>query len=79
MSVKLKPLSEQVIVITGASDGIGAAAARQLSAAGERVVVVGPSAEKARSVAESIGAPVHVADCAALDEVRALAAPRREQ
>jgi NAD(P)-dependent dehydrogenase (short-subunit alcohol dehydrogenase family) len=29
----------RTIVITGASDGIGAAAARALSAAGERVVV----------------------------------------
>ena len=69
----------RTIVITGASDGIGAAAARQLSAAGERVVVVGRSAEKSRSVAESIGAPFHVADFAELDQVRALAATLLEQ
>jgi NAD(P)-dependent dehydrogenase (short-subunit alcohol dehydrogenase family) len=31
----------RTIIITGASDGIGAVAARALSGAGERVVVVG--------------------------------------
>jgi len=37
---------QQVIVITGASDGIGAAAARQLSARGEKVILVGRSPDK---------------------------------
>jgi short-subunit dehydrogenase len=34
-------MEHQTIIITGASDGIGAAAARQLSAKGERVVLAG--------------------------------------
>ncbi|WP_434457565.1 SDR family NAD(P)-dependent oxidoreductase [Stutzerimonas urumqiensis] len=40
MSVSLKPLSEQVIVITGASSGIGLATARLAAEAGARVVLV---------------------------------------
>ncbi|MCR2799714.1 SDR family NAD(P)-dependent oxidoreductase [Microbacterium sp. zg-Y818] len=68
----------RTIVITGASDGIGAAAARQLQAAGERVVVVGRNPDKTRKVAEEIGAPFHLADFAHLDQVRDLAAALRE-
>lgn len=64
----------RTIVITGASDGVGAAAARQLHAVGEHVVVVGRNPDKTRGVAESIGAPWHVADYADLDQVRQLAA-----
>jgi NAD(P)-dependent dehydrogenase (short-subunit alcohol dehydrogenase family) len=63
----------KVIVITGASDGIGAAAARQLHATGATVVVVGRSAEKTRAVANEIGALSYVADFASLAEVRRLA------
>ena len=68
----------RTIVITGASDGIGAAAARQLQAAGERVVVVGRDPDKTRSVADGIGAPWHVADFADLAQVRDLAAALSE-
>ncbi|WP_134772775.1 SDR family NAD(P)-dependent oxidoreductase [Ornithinimicrobium flavum] len=64
---------QQTIVLTGASDGIGAAAARQLAEHGHRVVVVGRSPEKTAAVAEEIGAPFHVADFADLAQVRALA------
>jgi len=70
-------MSERTIVITGASDGIGAAAARALSARGERVVLVGRSPAKTRAVAEELGAPYHLADFARLDEVRDLAATLR--
>lgn len=69
----------RTIVVTGASDGIGAAAARQLHAAGERVVVVGRNPEKTRRVAESIGTPFHIADFADLGQVRALAATLRDE
>lgn len=64
----------KTIVITGASDGIGAAAARQLHANGHRVVVVGRSPQKTKAMAGEIGADYHVADFARLDDVRRLAA-----
>ena len=63
----------RTIVITGASDGIGAAAARRLAADGEQVVVVGRSPDKTAAVAAELGAPFHVADFARLAEVRSLA------
>ncbi len=67
-------MPERTIVITGASDGIGASAARTFSRQGERVVVVGRSAEKTRAVAEEIGADYFVSDFAVLAQVRSLAA-----
>ncbi|WP_368499437.1 SDR family NAD(P)-dependent oxidoreductase [Herbiconiux sp. A18JL235] len=64
---------DRTIVVTGASDGIGAAAARAFAAQGERVVVVGRSPDKTRAVAEGIGAEHHLADFSRLEEVRDLA------
>jgi NAD(P)-dependent dehydrogenase (short-subunit alcohol dehydrogenase family) len=64
----------KTIVVTGASDGIGAAAARKLHADGHRVVVVGRSPEKTAAVAKELGVDHFVADFAALAEVRELAA-----
>ena len=40
------PLDGRTVVITGASDGIGAAAARQVAGLGARVLVVGRSPEQ---------------------------------
>jgi NAD(P)-dependent dehydrogenase (short-subunit alcohol dehydrogenase family) len=63
----------RTVVLTGASDGIGAAAARALTARGDQVVVVGRSEGKTRAVAEEIGATYHLADFASLEQVRRLA------
>ena len=63
----------QTIVITGASDGIGAAAARQLAARGEQVVLAGRSPAKTAAVAAELNAPYHVADFTDLAQVRELA------
>lgn len=63
----------QTVVITGASDGIGAAAARQLRGRGERVVLVGRSEAKTEAVASELNASFHVADFAKLADVRRLA------
>ncbi|EMY33907.1 short-chain dehydrogenase [Arthrobacter crystallopoietes BAB-32] len=63
----------RTIVITGASDGIGAAAARILHAQGDRVVLVGRSEEKTEAVARPLGADWYTADFADLDQVRQLA------
>ncbi|QYF74589.1 SDR family NAD(P)-dependent oxidoreductase [Cryobacterium sp. PAMC25264] len=67
-------MSERTIVITGASDGIGAAAARALSRAGDRVVIVGRSPEKTEAIAAELGVDHFIADFSRLDEVRTLAA-----
>jgi len=66
-------MTPKTIVITGASDGIGAAAARQLTRGGAKVVVVGRSQRKTTAVAEELGADYYVADFADLSQVRALA------
>jgi NAD(P)-dependent dehydrogenase (short-subunit alcohol dehydrogenase family) len=63
-----------VVVVTGASDGIGAAAAQILARRGDQVVVVGRSPGKTRAVAAGIGAEHYTADFAHLDQVRDLAA-----
>ncbi|MCK7675921.1 SDR family NAD(P)-dependent oxidoreductase [Corynebacterium pygosceleis] len=74
------PLVEvpRTIVVTGASDGIGAAAARKLADLGHRVIVVGRNPAKTRFVATAIGAPHFTADFSSLDEVRDLAASLAE-
>lgn len=64
----------RVVVVTGASDGIGTAAARALKKRGDEVVVVGRSAAKVRAVGIELEAEVHVVDFAHLGEVQALAA-----
>ncbi|RDG39707.1 SDR family NAD(P)-dependent oxidoreductase [Streptomyces corynorhini] len=68
---------KKVIVVTGASDGIGAAAARKLHADGHTVAVVGRSAEKTRAVAAELGADSFVADFTRFDDVERLAAELR--
>jgi NAD(P)-dependent dehydrogenase (short-subunit alcohol dehydrogenase family) len=66
-------LTPRTIVITGASDGIGAAAARTLAKSGERVVIVGRSAEKTRALAKELDADYFVCDFADFAQVRTLA------
>lgn len=72
-------MSARTIIITGASDGIGASAARTLAAQGENVVVVGRSAAKTAQIAGEIGADHFVADFAELAQVRRLAAELKEK
>lgn len=67
-------MTQKTIVITGASDGIGAAAARILADQGHRLILLGRSREKTEAVARQTGAEVLVADFARLDDVRAVAA-----
>ncbi|MDR1824934.1 MAG: SDR family NAD(P)-dependent oxidoreductase [Bifidobacteriaceae bacterium] len=79
MSVTSPSDAEKTIVVTGASDGIGAAAARQLAKAGHRVVLVGRSLDKTKAVAAQVGTEEwFTADYAKLDDVRRLAAKLRE-
>ncbi|MCS5719586.1 SDR family NAD(P)-dependent oxidoreductase [Herbiconiux sp. CPCC 205763] len=69
----------RVVVVTGASSGIGAVAAARLAERGDRVVVVGRNPERTRAVAESIGGTAFVADFARFDEVRELASTLSER
>ncbi|MFJ4253978.1 SDR family NAD(P)-dependent oxidoreductase [Microbacterium sp. NPDC090003] len=66
-------MTGRTIVLTGASDGIGAAAARQLAATDHRLILVGRSPEKTKAVADDTGAEYFFADFARLDDVRELA------
>ncbi len=63
----------RTVVLTGASDGIGAIAAENLVRDGHRVLVVGHSPEKTRAVAGRLGVAYAVADYTRLDDVRRLA------
>ena len=63
----------KTIVITGASDGIGAAAARTLKANGHNVVVVGRDPDKTKAIATEISAPFEIADFSVLAQVAKLA------
>lgn len=63
----------KTIVITGASDGIGAAAARGLAGKGHRLLLVGRNPSKTEAVASQTSAEYFIADFARLGDVRALA------
>jgi short-subunit dehydrogenase len=79
MSVSLKPLNQQVMVITGASSGIGLATARAAARQGARLVLVarsGPTLEQiAREINETGGQAIAVvADVGSRGEVANAAA-----
>jgi NAD(P)-dependent dehydrogenase (short-subunit alcohol dehydrogenase family) len=67
-------LRGKTIVITGASSGIGAAAARALARDGATVVPIGRSPEKTAAVAAELGVPPLVVDFGDFASVRQLAA-----
>lgn len=56
MSVRLKPIAEQVVVLTGASSGIGLATARLLAEQGAALVLVARNAEALETLAEELRA-----------------------
>lgn len=59
----------QVVIVTGASSGIGAATARRLASEGARVVLVARDAERLAAVRASLGGEGHVArTCDVTDE-----------
>ncbi len=63
-------MTGKTVVITGASDGIGAAAAKLLHARGANVIVVGRSLEKTTAVAKAVGTKPITADFTDLASVR---------
>ena len=79
MGTKLKKLNEQVVVITGASSGIGLVTARMAAKRGAKLVLNARNDEALKQVVEEInssgGEAIHVAgDVANLEDVRWLAA-----
>ena len=72
-------MAGRTVLVTGASDGIGAETARVLAARGATVHVTGRSADKLRPVAEAVGTEPLVADYSRLDDVRRLADQVRER
>jgi NAD(P)-dependent dehydrogenase (short-subunit alcohol dehydrogenase family) len=71
--------STKTIVITGASDGIGLAAARALTRLGHKTVLVGRSPDKTAFAAAGLGADYFCCDFAKLADVRLLAATLMER
>ncbi|MFC9059210.1 SDR family NAD(P)-dependent oxidoreductase [Streptomyces sp. NPDC057074] len=71
-------MTEKTVLITGGSDGIGAAAARHAVRQGHRVVIVGHQRAKAEAVGRELGIDHHVADFAELAQVRALGETLRD-
>lgn len=69
----LPDLTGRTVVVTGASAGIGAAAARRLHRLGATVVPVGRSATKTAAVAAEFGVTPELVDLADLSSVRRLA------
>ena len=66
-------MHDKTIVITGASDGIGKAAAYELTNLGAHVVIIGRSPEKTEIVARELDVDYFVTDFSKLAEVRELA------
>ncbi|KQV94150.1 SDR family NAD(P)-dependent oxidoreductase [Streptomyces sp. Root369] len=74
MDGAVQDLRGRTVVVTGASAGIGAAAARRFGELGATVAVVGRSQEKTAAVAAQAGGRAHLVDFGSLDDVRRLAA-----
>jgi short-subunit dehydrogenase len=78
MSPSLKPLNQQVIVITGASSGIGLATAQDAARAGARLVLVARSGDVLEAIVASLARQgreaIHVvADVAEREQVQRVA------
>ncbi|MHC2990403.1 short-chain dehydrogenase [Pontibacter sp. HJ8] len=78
MAIKLKPLHDQVIVITGASSGIGLATAREAARKGARLVLAARNGEALLQIEQEInnqgGQAIHViADVGRQQDVQRIA------
>ena len=67
MKVQLKPLSQQRLVVTGASSGIGLATARKAAAAGARVLLAARDAAALAGICDAIARDGGAADYLAVD------------
>lgn len=71
-------MQDKIVIITGASDGIGKATARILREQKAYVVIVGRSLEKTKALAQELDSPYFVADFSKLDDVRKLGRKLKE-
>jgi NAD(P)-dependent dehydrogenase (short-subunit alcohol dehydrogenase family) len=69
----MRDIKGKIIVITGASAGTGAAAARELHRLGASVVPIGRSADKTSAVASELGVRSFTVNFLSLDDVQHLA------
>ncbi|MBQ1543916.1 short-chain dehydrogenase [Caulobacter sp. CCUG 60055] len=67
MKLKLKPLNEQVVVITGATSGIGLSTARAAAQRGARLLLVARNAEALKAVCDDLTAKGAKADYCVAD------------
>jgi short-subunit dehydrogenase len=67
MTVLLKPLGQQVVVVTGASSGIGLATALAAAEAGARVVLTARSGRTLQAIVDTLVAEGHAACAVAAD------------
>jgi short-subunit dehydrogenase len=79
MDIRLKPINQQVIVITGASSGIGLATARAASRKGAKVVLASRNKEALQKIEQELnqkgGQAIHVvADVGNSEDVQQIAA-----
>ncbi|HEY3013245.1 MAG TPA: SDR family oxidoreductase, partial [Gemmatimonadales bacterium] len=84
MGIKLKPLNQQVMVITGGTSGIGLATAKRAAERGARVVLCSRSEPELRDTVAAIEqnggtARFVVADVSSQDDVERLAATAVEE
>lgn len=66
-------MEDRTVVITGASSGIGRAAARELALLGATVAVVGRNPDRTRAVAADVSGTAYLVDYADLQSVRDVA------
>lgn len=79
-----RPIREQVVVVTGASSGVGRASVREFARRGARLVLIARSEEALRAAAreveeagsEALVVPIDLADSAAVERAAALADDR---
>jgi short-subunit dehydrogenase len=84
MDIELKPLDKQVIVITGASSGIGLATAEAAAEAGAKLVLAARSGDTLAEVArrltggscEALAVTADIADAGAAEEIASAAVAR---